>query len=126
MAIEEGEEEEEEGGEELFHDGQSVDAGAGEGESEEAMNRKSENVQKYWNNSFTRIDYGEIDQRIIREFTGSHPAVIRGWLPKERGVFRANPDHVLTRREKKHWFMLRLERLFGLELSKKHFIPVKS
>ncbi|WP_076791604.1 glycosyltransferase [Chlorobium sp. KB01] len=89
--------------------------------SEEAMNRKSENVQKYWNKNHSRIDYGEIDQKIVREFRGSHPAVIRDWLPKEKGLFRANPGHILTRREKKHRLMLHLERWFGMELSKKHF-----
>lgn len=94
--------------------------------SEAEMNRKSENVQKYWSNSHKRIDYREIDQEIIRAFTGAHPAVIREWLPKEPGLFQANPQHVLSKREKKHRLMLKLERLFGLELSKKHFIPVKS
>ncbi|MCX6178397.1 MAG: glycosyltransferase [Chlorobiales bacterium] len=94
--------------------------------SEEEMNRKLENVQKYWNNSHRRIDYREIDQTIIREFTGSHPKAILEWLPKEDGLFRANPDHQLTRREKKHRFMLHLESWFGLELSKKHFIEIKS
>ena len=89
------------------------------------MNRKSEHVQKYWNKNHKRIDYGEIDQQIIRLFTGSHPAIIREWLPAEAGVFQANPDHVLTRREKKHRLMLCLERWFGLELSKKHFIAIK-
>ena len=93
--------------------------------SEEEMNRKSEGVQQFWNKSHKKIDYGQIDQRIIREFTGSHPAVVRSWLPEAQGIYKADPDHVLTRREKKHWFMLRIERLFGLELSKKHFIPVK-
>ena len=94
--------------------------------SEEEMNRKSENVQKYWNKNHRRIDYREIDQKIIRQFTGSHPAIIREWLPKEEGLFRANPDHKLTSREKKHRFMLSLERWFGLELSKKHFNAMKS
>ncbi len=93
--------------------------------SEEEMNRKSEGVQRYWNKKHNNIDYGEIDQRIIREFTGTHPAAIREWLPEGQGVFRANPGHVLTSREKKHWLMLRAERLLGLELSKKHFIPFR-
>ena len=93
--------------------------------SEEEMNRKSEGVQKYWNKDHRKIDYREIDQEIIREFTGSHPAAIREWLPKESGVFRADPSHVLTRRERKHRLVRRIERLFGLELSKKHFIPFK-
>ncbi|NTW81746.1 MAG: glycosyltransferase [Chlorobiaceae bacterium] len=94
--------------------------------SEEEMNRKSANVQKYWDKNHQKIDYREIDQMIIREFTGTHPAVIKDWLPNEKGVFRANPAHNLTRREKKHRLMKRIEELFGLDLSKKHFIPLKS
>ncbi|TLU88232.1 MAG: glycosyltransferase [Chlorobium sp.] len=94
--------------------------------SEEEMNRKLENVEKYWNKNHRRLDYSEIDQKIIREFTGSHPEIIREWLPKEKGIFIANPDHKLTPREKKHRLMLHVERWFGMELSKKHFIPLKS
>jgi glycosyltransferase involved in cell wall biosynthesis len=93
--------------------------------SEEEMNRKSENIQKYWSKNHKRIDYREIDPQIIREFTGTHPAVVRDWLPEEKGIFRANPDHVLTRREKKHRAVLKLERWFGVEMSKKHFFPIR-
>jgi len=93
--------------------------------SEAEMNRKSEGVQQYWNKNHKAIDYGEIDQEIIREFSGSHPATILKWIPKETGLYMANPGHLLTRKEKKHRLMRRIERLFGLELSKKHFIPVK-
>ncbi|NTV60762.1 MAG: glycosyltransferase [Chlorobiaceae bacterium] len=93
--------------------------------SEDEMNRKSENVQQYWSKKHKQIDYREIDPEIIREFTGSHPEIIREWLPKEKGLFVANPAHKLTRREKKHRLMRRFERWFGLELSKKHFIPLK-
>jgi glycosyltransferase involved in cell wall biosynthesis len=89
--------------------------------SEAEMNRKSENVQKYWNKNHQRIDYREIDQKIIRNFTGPHPEIIQAWLPKEQGLFQANPLHKLTRREKKHRLMLCFESWFGLELSKKHF-----
>ena len=93
--------------------------------SEEEMNLKSGNVQKYWNKNHRRIDYREIDQQIIREFGGSHPEIIQPWLPHGEGLFRADPDHKLTSREKKHRLMLLLERWFGLELSKKHFIEIK-
>ena len=93
--------------------------------SEEEMNRKLENVQKYWNKSHKPIDYGKIDQKIIFQFNGSHPSIIREWLPKESGLFRADPDYELTHREKKHRVMLHLEHWFGLELSKKHFVSLK-
>jgi hypothetical protein len=89
------------------------------------MNLKSRQVQRYWSKTHTHIDYREIDPAIIRRFDGTHPQVIRAWLPAANGVFEANADHLLTRKEKKHRRMLVLERLFGLELSKKHFVPVK-
>jgi hypothetical protein len=93
--------------------------------SEDEMNRKSANVQKYWDKNHRKIDYREIDQMIIREFTGTHPAVIKDWLPKEQGVFLANPAHTLTSKEKKHRLMKRIERWCGLDLSKKHYIQLK-
>ena len=93
--------------------------------SEEEMNRKSEYVQKYWNKSHQQIDYSQIDQNIIRQFKGSHPSMMNAWIPKERALFRADPNYVLTHREKKHRLMLRLEHWFGLELSKKHFVALK-
>jgi hypothetical protein len=89
--------------------------------SEEQMNLKSEKVQKYWNKKHSKIDYKEIDGSIITKFEGTHPAIVKEWLPKDDSLFEANPNHVLTKKEKKHRWMLKLERMFGLELSKKHF-----
>jgi len=94
--------------------------------NEEQMNRKSEKVQKYWNKTHTKIDYKDIDQKIIKEFTETHPQTIQDWLPKEKGLYQANPDHQLTKREKKHRIMLKIEKMFGVELSKKHYITAKT
>lgn len=93
--------------------------------SEEQMNLKSEKVQKYWNKKPEPIDYSQIDPIIIKEFKGSHPKVVQNWLPKSDGVFKADPSYTLTQRERKHRKMLKLEKLFGLELSKKHYHLVK-
>lgn len=93
--------------------------------SEAEMNLKSKQVQRYWDKSHQSIDYREIDPKIIRSFTGGHPDVMRDWLPKEEGLFQANPNHRLTRKEKKHRRLLKLEQWFGCELSKKHFSPVE-
>ena len=93
--------------------------------SEEQMNLKSEKVQKYWDKAHKQINYSEIDQAIIKEFRGNHPKVIQNWLPREKGLFQADPDHKLTKREKKHRIMLKIEKLFGVELSKKHFKQAK-
>lgn len=93
--------------------------------SEKQMNLKSEKVQKYWDKAHKQINYSEIDQAIIKEFRGTHPKVIQNWLPREDGLFQADPDHKLTKREKKHRFLLQIEKLLGVELSKKHFKQAK-
>ncbi|MGC9942301.1 MAG: glycosyltransferase [Verrucomicrobiota bacterium] len=90
--------------------------------SEAQMNLKSEATLKYWQNrTQTAIDYGNIDAEILKPFTGTHPEVIREWLPKAEGIFRANPKHQLTQREKKHRWMMKLEKLFGFRSSRKHY-----
>ncbi len=93
--------------------------------SEEQMNLKSFKVQKYWGKIPNKIDYSQIDQTIIKEFSGTHPKYIKDWLPKESGLYRADPNYKLTTKQKKHLKMLKLESLFGLELSKKHYKLVK-
>ncbi len=94
--------------------------------SEEQMNRKSEKVQQYWTKTPQKIDYSQVDPSILREFAGTHPSVMADWLPKEvPGLFGADPSHILTRRERRHRLMLKLEQLFGLELSRKHYRLVR-
>ena len=89
--------------------------------SEKEMNLKSSKVYKYWNGEPITIDYSQIDQSIIEEFDGSHPKIIEEWLPKDSGIYLADPNYKLTRKQKKHRLMIRFEKLFGVDLSKKHF-----
>ena len=93
--------------------------------SEEQMNLKASRVEKYWNKQNAAIDYRDMDGRILREFTGTHPAVMQTYLPKESGLFQVNPAYQPSRKQQKHGWMLKLERWFGLELSKKHDTLVK-
>jgi len=93
--------------------------------SEEQMNLKSQKVQKYWNKKHKNIDYTQIDGEIIKEFKGIHPAIVKDWIPKVEGLFQADPNYQLTRKEKKHRLMIKLEKLFGWELSKKHYKIIK-
>lgn len=93
--------------------------------SEEQMNLKSKKVQQYWNKKHKNINYADIDFKILTKFEGTHPKIVQDWLPKEEGLFKANKDYVLSKKEKKHRIMLKLESLFGLELSKKHYKLVK-
>ena len=89
--------------------------------SEEQMNLKSKKVKKYWGENHERIDYSQMDQSIIKEFKGTHPNIIKKWLPKNSGIYRADSNYKLNIKQKKHRLMIHLEKFFGLELSKKHY-----
>ncbi len=94
--------------------------------SEEQMNLKTAAVQKYWlNKKSTAVDYTQIDPAILKPFTGTHPQIMRDWLPPAEGIFRAEPNHQLTGREKKHRLMLQLEKIFGPRFNKKHYRLVR-
>ena len=89
--------------------------------SEAQMNLKSEKVQKYWGGEANKIDYSKMDQSIIKEFKGSHPKIIQDWIPNDIELFTVDPSYKLTKKQKKHRIMIIFEKLFGLELSKKHY-----
>jgi len=89
--------------------------------SQEQMNLKSEKVQKYWAKDPVKVDYSQMDQSIIKEFQGSHPEIIKGWLPKESGLYKVDPNYKPTKKQKKHRMMIKFEKFFGVDLSKKHY-----
>ena len=94
--------------------------------NEEQMNEKFRLVSKYWGAADRRIDYSQIDPMVLKEFKGTHPAVMRDWLPKGiNSTFKADPDHILTKRERRHRLAMKIERMFGIDLSKKHFRLIK-
>ena len=93
--------------------------------NEDQMNLKSEKVQKYWGKSPVKIDYSQMDQSIIKRFKGTHPKVMNNWLPIKEGLYSVDKNYQLNKKQKKHRLMIQLERLLGLELSKKHFKLVK-
>ena len=89
--------------------------------SQEQMNLKSEKVQKYWAKDPVKVDYSQMDQSIIKEFQGSHPEIIKEWLPKESGLYQVDTNYKPTKKQKKHRMMIKFEKLFGVDLSKKHY-----
>lgn len=93
--------------------------------SEDQMNLKSEKVQQYWNKKHEKINYSNIDSQILTKFEGTHPSIMKDWIPKTEELFQANKDYKLSKKEKKHRIMLKVESLFSLELSKKHYKLVK-
>jgi glycosyltransferase involved in cell wall biosynthesis len=94
--------------------------------SEAQMNLKRAAVHKFWQSKPpVPFDYAQIDASVLRPFTGTHPKVVRDWLPPAQGLFQPDPNHKLTRREKKHRLMLKVERWLGIQFNKKHYRLVK-
>jgi hypothetical protein len=93
----------------------------------ERMQAKNRCVSKYWDNAPPgEFDYGRIDPQALRPFQGTHPAVVREWLATEaERTFAPTPGYHPTRRERKHRWVMRLERLLGADLSKRHFDLVR-
>ena len=89
--------------------------------SEEQMNLKTSKVKKYWGGNPVKIDYSQMDQSIIKQFSGTHPKIVKNWLPKDVGLYIADPTYTPTQKQKRHRFKMSLEKLFGIDLSKKHF-----
>jgi glycosyltransferase involved in cell wall biosynthesis len=94
--------------------------------SEAQMNLKTAAVHKYWDDKpAARVDYSKIDPATLKLFTDAHPKIVQDWLPKADGLFQADPGHQLTAREKKHHLMLKLEKIFGVQFSKRHYRLVR-
>ena len=88
------------------------------------MNEKQKRVERYWGKTPKEfLGYGDIDPHTIRDFTATHPQVVTGWLANDaEQKLVVNPDYKLSKRDKKHRWMSKLEKMFnGLELSKKHY-----
>jgi hypothetical protein len=90
--------------------------------SEAQMNLKSASVQKYWDASPPRrADYARIDASVLKLFSGTHPKAVQDWLPRAEGIFQTDPNHKPTPRQKKHRWMPKLEKMFGVQFNKKHY-----
>lgn len=101
---------------------------------EQQTKLKVQQVGKYWGQAGEKvvatIDYAAIDAEILRLFEGAHPAVMQTWFAQFDAslmtpqLFAANPQHVLTARERRHRWLVRLEKLLGMDLTHKHFTEV--
>ena len=87
------------------------------------MQAKLDQVSKYWEGAVPpRINYANFDPQAVAPFTGTHPQVMAQWLATEAEQDLAfNPDYQLTARERKYRLSKALERLTGMDFSRKHF-----
>ena len=93
--------------------------------SEDHMNLKVRQVEKYWGNSPVTIDYTHMDHAIIEKFKGTHPKVVTDWLNDDTGLFQTDSKYKLSKKQRKHRLMIKLENFFNIELSKKHYKLIK-
>ena len=89
--------------------------------SQQQMNLKSQKVNQYWGMEPVKVDYSQMDASVMKEFKGTHPRIIQDWLPKDLGIYKVDPRYKPTKKQKKHRMIIKIEKFFGLELSKKHY-----
>ncbi len=92
-----------------------------------SMNEKNRRIAKYWGKQPEVFAYNQIDPYELVPFTGTHPAVIQPWLASDAAEHHFTPDanHIPTKRQKRHRLRMKLEKLLGMDLSKKHFKLVR-
>lgn len=93
--------------------------------SEESMSKKSQYVSKYWKHKSNICDYSKVDKRLFRLFSGNHPSVMSNYLVPSSGLFETDSTYRPTAKENRQILLRKIERLFNLDFSKKHYIPIK-
>ncbi len=92
----------------------------------DSMQQKLNQVSKYWAHEPEKFNYGNVDKQSLQPFAGTHPKIMKDWLNREaQQNFSFNPDYQLSTREKKHRLVKKIEKLFSLDLSKKHYQLLK-
>jgi hypothetical protein len=72
------------------------------------------------------FDKYKIDPKALKKFKGEHPSIIRSWLREHAEKnFLLDFSHRPSIRDIRHRFVMKIEMLFNIEISKKHFKLVK-
>ncbi|MDO8651691.1 MAG: glycosyltransferase [Undibacterium sp.] len=88
----------------------------------EKMQKKLEQVSKYWTSTTKPVVYSQTDRRALARFKGTHPEIMKEWLKNEaEQILDIDPHYRPTKKEKKHHFMQKIEAFTGLDFSRKHF-----
>jgi len=87
------------------------------------MAEKLKRVGKYWGSDHGSFNgYGDIDLAELRPFEGTHPKVMNEWIEtKSEKSFKQNPHFKPSRRDIRNRVRFAIERIFNVEISKKHF-----
>lgn len=92
-----------------------------------AMREKNQRVGKYWGHNHPLFGGYQIDSQALVTFKGSHPKIVQNWLKNHaETTFNQDVNYQPTKRELKHRWMMKLEKMLDIELSKKHYKLVVS
>lgn len=99
----------------------------------ELFTEKIKQVEKYWGKG--NLDcwgknpeayhYGDVDSYFLRPFEGSHPKEMESFYPKAKGLFQANPNYQLNRKDYGYRIRYWYEQKFGKDTSRKHYKLVR-
>jgi glycosyltransferase involved in cell wall biosynthesis len=90
--------------------------------SNEAMQKKLDQVSKFWSHGAPTVRYSNFDAQVLQPFTGTHPELVKPWLDTSaEKSFAIDPNYRLSKRERRHRWLMKLEKAFGLDFSRKHF-----
>jgi hypothetical protein len=86
------------------------------------MQKKLDQVGKYWAAPPPQVKYSQFDKRALAPFTGTHPKIAADWLATgAEQTLIIDPGYKPTRKENKYHLMRQLETATGLDFSRKHF-----
>ena len=88
----------------------------------EVMQKKIDQTTKYWNHPPPDFSKYRIDPQAIQKYQGTHPAVLKGWISSyAQKHFQPDYSHVPTKREIRHRLTMKLEKIIGMQIGKKHY-----
>ena len=91
------------------------------------MNNKLKKVGKYWGHKHSQFSKYKIDPKALKKFEGEHPLIVRSWLKEHaEKTFILDLYHRPSFKDLRHRFVMKIEMLLNLEISKKHFQLVKT
>ncbi|ADZ92500.1 glycosyltransferase [Marinomonas mediterranea] len=90
------------------------------------LQAKDDRVSVYWGRNADEVSYDEIDPNIMRKFSSTHPAVMHDSFEDSNvELFVPKPKNGIPKQYKKYRMKDKLESIFGIDLSKKHYSLVK-
>jgi glycosyltransferase involved in cell wall biosynthesis len=96
-------------------------------QAEEKKQLKVNQVSRYWSHEPPRFSYRDIDPKILSEFKGTHPAIMKDWIARECDLtfspVQCKKTH-MTARDWKYRASMVVESLLSVDLSKRRFVAL--